>query len=37
MLKNTKPDYVGIEGIQFQDMSSGRRMGVDVFEKLARL
>ena len=37
MLMNWRPDYVGLEGIQFQDESSGRKMGVTVFETLARL
>ena len=37
MLDSWKPDYVGIEGIQFQEKSEGRRMGVTVFETLARL
>ena len=37
MISNWKPDVVGIEGIQFQDESSGRKMGVTVFETLARL
>lgn len=37
MCQNWKPDYVGIEGIQFQAKSEGRVMGVTVFETLARL
>ena len=37
MLENWKPDFVGIEGIQFQDESSGNKMGVTVFQGLARL
>ena len=37
MINNWRPDYVGIEGIQFQDKSSGRAMGVTVFQTLARL
>lgn len=37
MLDNWKPDFVAIEGIQFQDESSGNKMGVTVFQGLARL
>lgn len=37
MIENWKPDFVGIEGIQFQDESSGNKMGVTVFQGLARL
>lgn len=37
MLENWKPDCVAIEGIQFQDESSGNKMGVTVFQGLARL
>lgn len=37
MINNWRPDYIGIEGIQFQDESSGRKMGVTVFQTLARL
>lgn len=37
MLENWKPDFVAIEGIQFQDESSGNKMGVTVFQGLARL
>jgi hypothetical protein len=37
MLENWKPDFVGIEGIQFQDESSGSKMGITVFQGLARL
>lgn len=37
MVDNWKPDYIGIEGIQFQSAGGARLMGVDVFEKLARL
>jgi hypothetical protein len=31
MLDNWKPDFVAIEGIQFQDESSGNKMGITVF------
>jgi hypothetical protein len=31
MINNWKPDYVAIEGIQFQDESSGQKVGVTVF------
>jgi Holliday junction resolvasome RuvABC endonuclease subunit len=37
MLENWKPDFVAIEGIQFQDESSGNKMGITVFQGLARL
>lgn len=37
MLNNWKPDFVAIEGIQFQEESSGNKMGVTVFQGLARL
>ncbi len=37
MITNWEPDWVGIEGIQFQEESSGRKMGVTVFQALARL
>lgn len=37
MIFSWQPDAIGIEGIQFQDTSSGRTMGVTVFETLARL
>ena len=37
MIENWKPDFVAIEGIQFQDESSGNKMGVTVFQGLARL
>ena len=37
MLDNWKPDFVAIEGIQFQDESSGNKMGITVFQGLARL
>lgn len=37
MLTNWKPDFVGIEGIQYQDEANGQKMGVTVFQTLARL
>lgn len=37
MIENWKPDFVAIEGIQFQDESSGNKMGITVFQGLARL
>ena len=37
MLTSWKPDYVGIEGIQFQEEGGGQRMGITVFQTLARL
>ena len=37
MINNWKPDYIGLEGIQYQDEGSGRKMGVTVFQTLARL
>lgn len=37
MLNNWSPDLVAIEGIQFQEESSGNKMGVTVFQGLARL
>ena len=37
MIENWKPDYVALEGIQFQDEASGQKMGVTVFQALARL
>lgn len=37
MIGNWRPDYIGIEGIQFQEESSGQKMGVTVFQTLARL
>lgn len=36
MINNWQPDLIGIEGIQFQE-NNGYRMGVTVFEALARL
>lgn len=37
MLASWHPDYIGIEGIQFQEEGSGQKMGVTVFQTLARL
>ena len=37
MLTSWHPDYIGIEGIQFQEEGSGQKMGVTVFQTLARL
>ena len=37
MLQNWRPDYVGIEGIQYQDEVSGQKASVTVFQTLARL
>lgn len=37
MIINWKPDLIGIEGIQFQNTSGARVMGVTVFETLAHL
>lgn len=37
MIENWQPDCIGIEGIQFQEESSGKRMSVTVFQTLARL
>ena len=37
MIYNWKPDCIGIEGIQFQEKSEERKMGVTVFETLSRL
>lgn len=38
MINNWKPDYVALEGIQFQDeVSGGPKMGITVFQTLARL
>lgn len=38
MISNLKPDYIGIEGIQFQEHSStSGKMGVTVFQTLAHL
>lgn len=37
MIRSWRPDYIGIEGIQFQEEGSGQKMGVTVFQTLARL
>lgn len=37
MIANWQPDWIGIEGIQLQEKSEERKMGVTVFETLARL
>ncbi len=38
MISNWKPDYVGLEGIQYQDEVAGKaKMGITVFQTLARL
>lgn len=37
MVENWKPDFVGLEGIQYQEEASGQKMGVTVFQALARL
>ena len=37
MITNWDPDCVAIEGIQFQEESSGQKMSVTVFQGLARL
>lgn len=37
MIINWKPDYVAIEGIQFQEEGAGHKMGITVFQTLARL
>lgn len=37
MITNWNPDCVAIEGIQFQEESSGQKMSVTVFQGLARL
>lgn len=37
MIMSWSPDIIALEGIQFQEESSGRKMGVTVFETLARL
>ena len=38
MVTNWKPDYVAIEGIQYQDEVAGKsKMGITVFQTLARL
>ena len=37
MIASWRPDYIGLEGIQFQEEGSGQKMGVTVFQTLARL
>lgn len=37
MIANWKPDYIGFEGIQFQEEGGGQHMGITVFQTLARL
>lgn len=37
MINNWKPDYIALEGIQYQDEGNGQKMGVTVFQTLARL
>lgn len=38
MIENWKPDFIGIEGIQYQDnVAGGAKMGITVFQTLARL
>lgn len=37
MIASLRPDYIGIEGIQFQEEGNGQKMGVTVFQTLARL
>lgn len=37
MISNWRPDHIGIEGIQYQEEGSGQKMGVTVFQTLARL
>lgn len=37
MINNWRPDYIGIEGIQYQEEGGGKIMGVTVFQTLARL
>lgn len=37
MIDNWQPDVVGLEGIQYQDESSGQKASVTVFQALARL
>lgn len=37
MIENWQPDYIGFEGIQLQTEGGQQRMGVTVFETLARL
>lgn len=37
MIQNWRPDFIAIEGIQYQDEGNGQKMGVTVFQTLARL
>ena len=37
MINNWKPDYIALEGIQYQDEGNGQKMGITVFQTLARL
>lgn len=37
MISSWHPDYIGIEGIQFQEEGGGQKMGITVFQTLARL
>ncbi len=38
MISNWNPDYIGVEGIQYQDEVAGKaKMGITVFQTLARL
>lgn len=37
MIQNWRPDFIAIEGIQFQEEGNGQKMGVTVFQTLARL
>lgn len=37
IINTWKPDFIGFEGIQLQEKSEERKMGVTVFETLARL
>lgn len=37
MIAAWRPDYIGIEGVQFQEEGGGQKMGVTVFQTLARL
>ena len=37
MITAWRPDYIGIEGIQFQEEGSGQKTGITVFQTLARL
>lgn len=37
LIHSLKPDFIGLEGIQYQDEASGQKMGITVFQTLARL